>query len=78
MIENGQGSFDRIPLAASFRNVLVDGPQGKTGIAIADGFVHVRSAACRNQLCRHMGPISQEGQLIACAPNKVMIRIEVA
>jgi len=78
VIENEKGIFDRIPLAASFRSVSVNGPQGKTGIAFADGRVHVHTAVCRNQLCRHMEPISREGQLLACAPNKVLIRIESA
>ncbi len=76
VIESEKGIFDRIPLAASLRTIAVDGVQGKTGITIADGRVSVHSASCRNQLCRHLGPISQDGQLIACAPNRLMIRIE--
>jgi hypothetical protein len=78
VIESEKGIFDRIPLVDSFRSISVDGVQGKTGIKIADGRVSVHSASCRNQLCRHLGPISQDGQLIACAPNRVMIRIEAA
>ncbi|OPY88776.1 MAG: hypothetical protein A4E73_03322 [Syntrophaceae bacterium PtaU1.Bin231] len=78
VIESEKGIVDRIPLAASYRSISVDGAQGKTGIEIADGRVSVHSASCRNQLCRHLGPISQDGQLIACAPNRVMIRIEAA
>jgi len=78
VIENGRGVFDRIPLSVSFRNVVVPGPQGRTVIEITQGAIHVHSAPCRNQICRTMGPIFQEGQSLACAPNQVVIRIEVA
>ncbi|MDX9822402.1 MAG: NusG domain II-containing protein [Syntrophales bacterium] len=78
VMESEKGIFDRIPLTASSHTIAVEGAHGKTGITIADGRVSVHSASCRNQLCRHLGPISREGQLIACAPNRVLIRIEAA
>lgn len=76
VIENEKGIVDKISLKDSFKNLVVKGPNGNTGIAMREGLVEIHSAACKNQICKHSGKISETGQIIACAPNKVLIRIE--
>jgi hypothetical protein len=76
VIENEKGIAKRINLNTSYKNIVVHGMQGKTGVAIENGLVHIHTASCKNQICRHFGFISEPGKLIACAPNKVLIRIE--
>ena len=76
VIENEKGIAERINLNNSYKNIVVNGPQGKTGVAIKNGLVHIHTASCKHQICRHSGFISEPGKLIACAPNKVLIRIE--
>lgn len=78
VIENEKGIVDKIKLNNSYKNIEVGGPQGKTGISLANGSVHVHNATCRHELCKHSGFASQKGEVIACAPNKVLIRIDLA
>lgn len=78
VVENEKGIVDKINLNNSYKNIVVNGTQGKTGISIQNGVVHVHTASCKNQICKHSGFISEPGKLIACAPNKVLIRIEEA
>lgn len=76
VLENEKGIVDRISLKNSYKNIIVSGSQGKNSIAIQNGLVHIDTASCKNQICKYSGFISEPGKLIACAPNKVLIRIE--
>jgi hypothetical protein len=76
VVENEKGIVDRISLKNSYKNIFVDGAQGKNGFTIQNGLVNIHTASCKNQICKHTGCISEPGALIACAPNKVLIRIE--
>jgi len=74
VIENEKGIVDRISLDSNYKNILIDGPQGKTGLKIENGIARVHTSTCRHGICRHSiaGGI---GNIIACAPNKVLIKI---
>jgi hypothetical protein len=76
VIRSGSSIVDRIPLDSRYNGIVVDGPQGKTVLSVADGLVRVESAACRNQLCLHSGPAAQVGDVIACAPNRLVVQVE--
>ena len=76
VIENEKGIIDRIDLTRNYKNIVIDGKLGKTGISVNNGFVNVHTSSCRNQICKESGFISEPGQLIACAPNKIVIRVE--
>jgi hypothetical protein len=76
VIENEKGIAERITLNNSYKNIVVNGAHGATGIAIINGLVHIHTASCKHQICRLSGFIAEPGNLIACAPNKVLIRIE--
>lgn len=74
VIENEKGIVDRISLDSNYKNILINGPQGKTGLKIESGIARVHTSTCRHGICRHSvaGGI---GNIIACAPNKVLIKI---
>ena len=57
------------------RTIAVPGPLGTTVVEIHDGHVHVAESPCSNKLCVKTGRIHLTGQLIACLPNKVVVRI---
>ena len=76
VIENKNGVFDKIPLNSTYKSIVVDGPQGKTEIEISNGLVKVIKSTCRHKLCEESQYAANVGDVIACAPNKVLIRIE--
>jgi len=78
VIENKNGTFDKIPLSSTYKSVKVDGPQGETEIEINNGLVKVTKSTCRHKLCEKSRYAANVGDVIACAPNKVLIRIEKA
>jgi hypothetical protein len=76
VIRSGSDLVDRIPLDRSYREIVVNGPQGKTIISVTDGAVQVQVAACRNKLCMHSGLAAEMGSVIACAPNHLVVQVE--
>ncbi len=76
VIENNKGVFDKIPLSSTYKSVKVDGPQGETEIEINDGLVKVTKSTCRQKYCEKSRYAANVGDVIVCAPNKVLIRIE--
>ncbi len=78
VVEDAGGTADRIQLDGRSRSIEVRGPQGRTGITVTGSGAHVHSASCRHELCRKAGTASRPGDVIACAPNRVLLRIERA
>ena len=76
VIENKNGVYDKMPLNSTYKNIKVDGPQGETGIEIKNGLVKVTKSTCRHKICEKSQYAINVGDVIACAPNKVLIRIE--
>lgn len=74
VIENEKGLVDRISLDKDYKNILIDGPQGKTGLKIENGIARVHTSTCRHEICKH-SVASASGNLIACAPNRVLIKV---
>jgi hypothetical protein len=60
------------------RLLTVDGPLGKTEIAIEDNSIRVISSPCPGKICVNSGPISKPGDWIACLPNQVFINIQAS
>lgn len=48
---------------------------GRNLVRVEDGAVMVVQAECPDKICVHTGPISQEGEVIVCLPNGVIIYI---
>jgi hypothetical protein len=74
VIENENGLVDRISLNKNYKNILIDGPLGKTALKIENGIARVHTSTCRHGICKHTFA-NNVGNVIACAPNKVLIKI---
>ncbi|MGQ9644271.1 MAG: NusG domain II-containing protein [Ignavibacterium sp.] len=74
VIENEKGLVDKISLDKNYQNIWIDGPQGKTGLRIENGIAQVHTSTCRHGICKH-SIASEVGNIIACAPNKVLIKV---
>lgn len=60
------------------RTVRLEGPLGETLVSIGDGRVCVLDSPCPHKVCMGMGAVSRGGELVACVPNRLLIRIEGA
>lgn len=60
------------------QEVEVEGPLGETILQIVGGAVQVVNSPCRQKICIGMGKASHAGDLLACVPNRVVVRIEGA
>ncbi len=58
------------------RTVRLSGPLGDTLLEIAAGRACVRDSPCPHKVCMGMGEVSRRGELVACVPNRLVIRIE--
>lgn len=74
VIENEKGIVDRVTFDKNYKNILIDGVQGKTGLSIENGIAKVHSSSCKNGICKH-SIATEVGNIIACAPNKVLIKV---
>ena len=59
--------------ASSFH---LDGPLGRTDLVIDEKGAYVTASPCPRKLCIAMGPARRSGDLVACVPNRIMLRIE--
>lgn len=57
------------------RTVDVAGRLGPTRLAIRHGGVRILDSPCPRKLCIAMGSIARTGQLLACVPNGLLVRI---
>ncbi len=53
----------------------VPGELGPTGIEVAAGSARVATASCPQRLCMAMGRIDEQGELVACVPNKLVLYV---
>lgn len=70
---------DRVLYLAGFETpaeIMIAGPLGTTRLAIAPTGVRVLDSPCPQKLCMGMGPARHQGELIACVPNRLLIRVE--
>jgi len=58
------------------RQIALHGPLGETLVEISGGKVRVLSSPCARKICIGMGKIQRSGDLLACVPNRVVVRIE--
>ncbi|MFO8155997.1 MAG: NusG domain II-containing protein [Pseudomonadota bacterium] len=54
---------------------VVDGPLGPARLEIADGAIRFMASPCRAQRCVHSGWQRHAGQLAACVPNRMVVRV---
>ncbi len=49
---------------------------GTNKAVIKDKKVYMQNANCKNQVCVKSGTISKKGEIIVCAPNRIIIEIK--
>jgi hypothetical protein len=57
------------------REELFTGPVGETLMVIRDHEVFIQRSDCPRKVCMAMGSIHRTGDVIACVPNRILIRI---
>lgn len=57
------------------RRVELSGPLGISVLQIEEGAVRVISSPCRHQVCVKMGAIRHGGEVLACVPNRLVVRV---
>jgi len=75
IISSGEQVLFVAPLAEETVTEIV-GPLGTTRVGIDAGGVRVLSSPCPRKICIGMGEARHSGDLLACVPNQVVIRIE--
>lgn len=63
-----------LPLSGE-RVIPVKGRLGITEVVIHNGRVRIRHSPCKNKICIKSGPIQYADRLVACIPNRVVVRI---
>ncbi|MBN2247849.1 MAG: NusG domain II-containing protein [Coriobacteriia bacterium] len=53
----------------------IDGAMGEVVVRVVDGSVRVHESGCPDQTCVRTGAVSSAGSVIACVPNRVVIRV---
>jgi hypothetical protein len=56
------------------RLIRVQGPLGTTVVRIKGGRATIASSPCPHGICMHMDEIGQDGGVLACVPNQVIVR----
>jgi hypothetical protein len=74
-LTTGDGRKRRFSLAQQ-RTLKVGGPLGDSVIRIEYGRARFVSSPCRNKDCVHYGWISNQNDMAACLPNKVLIAVQ--
>jgi hypothetical protein len=78
VVEDERGVQDRVALDGAERRLELRGPAGLTSVLVSEAGARVVGASCRHETCRRQGAVSQPGQLVACAPNRLVLRVEMA
>ncbi|MBM4130321.1 hypothetical protein FJ250_04750 [bacterium] len=78
VVEDERGLQERIALAGAPRSLELGGPAGRTQVEFGQDGVRVVRASCRHATCRLQGTATRAGDLIACAPNRLLLRVESA
>ncbi|PLX87811.1 MAG: hypothetical protein C0619_14525 [Desulfuromonas sp.] len=58
------------------RQFAVEGPLGMTRMEVRNGAVRVLHSPCPQKICIGLGEARRAGDLLACVPNRIVVRIE--
>lgn len=71
---NGPGGQTTVPLSSD-ADYHIAGAVSEVIVRVSGGSVCVVDSGCPGQTCVHTGGISAAGEVIACVPNRVVVRI---
>ena len=57
-------------------SVDLDGPLGLTRLIIDEQGVRIADSPCPRKICIAMGSAKRTGDLLACVPNRILVRID--
>ena len=57
------------------RTIDVEGKLGISQLEVKDGKIRFISSPCDTKQCVHQGWIHQSGEIVACVPNTISVRI---
>ena len=66
--------FAKLHLAEP-RRITVPGKNGQVVIEVENHRIRILDSSCPQKICVHSGAISRCGELLVCAPNRIVIRI---
>lgn len=75
VVLSGREEVVREPLGEQ-KKFGVKGPLGTTVVQIKSGKVRVISSPCPQHICMAEGWINRPGEIIVCAPNRVVVKLE--
>ncbi|QSX08967.1 NusG domain II-containing protein [Alkalibacter rhizosphaerae] len=69
--------YKRMPLTEDTNEVIRVENEGNLNIVtIQNGQVRVSEASCPDQICVHTAPADENGEMIVCLPNKVIVEVK--
>jgi len=74
VIEMNQQEVSRHRLSEN-RVIEVKGALGITKVEIINGKARIRHSPCKNKICIKAGDIQYADRLIACIPNRIVVRV---
>jgi hypothetical protein len=75
-IINGYSQERRVFPMSEDQIIVETGALGNVTIVVQEGRACIEESSCPNQTCVQSGWISAMGEVVVCAPNQVMIRIQ--
>ena len=60
------------------RSLRVQGPMGVSQVEIAGGAARMTASPCPEQRCVQQGWIRHRGEVVVCAPNRILLQIDGA
>lgn len=75
IISVGNQEVAQYPLSQERESIAVSGVKGEAALQIKEGRIRMIGASCPNKTCVGMGWKSKSGELIACIPNQVVVRV---
>ncbi len=73
-IQVNQKQYTRVALSRD-QIIKVSGPIGITEVKIENGHARIIKSPCQNKICIKSGYIQYADRILACIPNKVLVRI---
>lgn len=58
------------------RTFALKGTLGETVVALQGGKARILASPCPHKVCLGMGPIGRDGEIVACVPNGIVLRVE--
>lgn len=67
--------YKEFPLSKKSESINIDTKYGHNIVKVEDGLVYMYESDCKDQICVHMGKISDVGDNIICLPNRLLVKI---